>query len=911
MRKIFICIVILICSFSLFAQMPAHPELLKRIERGEIDKSILPDYKEMREKGIDAAWADVELSKANSDNTQQRMFGPSKPYAGKLNTLVILVTFPDNAGKDNPSTFDRVLFSTNPGSMNSYFKEVSYGKVDMVTEDLPSKIGWIMAPHPYSYYVGTGKGTGTYPKNSQGLAEDIVKKVDSLIDFSKYDNNGDKKVDAILFVHAGPGAEFSGASSTQIWSHAWSTRSSIAVDGVSVSKYSIEPEYLSRPGDITIGVFCHELGHALFGLPDLYDTDNSSEGLGNWSLMAGGSWNGVSGTLPAHMEAWCKMQCGFAVPIAVTKDSLSFEMPNAEFNPNIYRMWKNGQGNKEFFLIENRQKTGFDAGLPNSGLCIFHVDNNMGGNTNEWYPGHTSSGHFRVAMIQADGQYTLERNGNRGDEGDPYPGSTKNNTFNSVSFPSSLDYTNNFTNIAFHNITEKNGIINLDLFVNDNLNPAARLVNFLPHELNQPADTLILPVTNTGLDTIFVTNIKNQNSAYKLMLPAFPKIIPPGGVYKLAIIFNPETVNIFTDTITITRANSYLNNIKIAVSGMGFVLSPASERTIYGISGNLNGGKFLTIDKSSGAGKNIGASGYTDIVSMAVNPKTKNLYGLHQVTADSAKIAKINPLLGDSYSFYSIKIGNLAGIAFDTSGALYAATKTGSVYKVDIENGTFKKDSSFSAYISAIAFNPVNNQLWGSQYAVMGIRDNIYKLDLKTGNCTTVGRTGMNSVTRGLFFDESGKLYGTAPSSDQTDNLLLIDKNTGSADIIGSTGLSHITGLAYLPGKLTTGVAGYQNTPVGNFSLMQNYPNPFNPSTLISYNIPQNGNAKLTVYNLLGQQIKTLFEGAVTTGNYQAVWNADNAYGQKVSAGVYFYELKFNSENGNSFTDKKKMILVK
>ncbi len=43
---------------------------------------------------------------------------------------------------------------------------------------------------------------------------------------------------------------------------------------------------------MTCGVFAHEMGHAAFGLPDLYDTDNSSEGLGNWSLMAGGSWNG-------------------------------------------------------------------------------------------------------------------------------------------------------------------------------------------------------------------------------------------------------------------------------------------------------------------------------------------------------------------------------------------------------------------------------------------------------------------------------------------------------------------------------------------------------------------------------------------------------------------------------------------
>ena len=311
MRNFFFCIAVFFASYSLFAQMPPHPGLLEKIRRGEIDKSVLPDYKECREKGIDAPWSEVELGKANPNTPTDRVLGPAKPYAGQLKALVILVTFPDNVARDNPATFDKLLFSNLPGSMNSYFKEVSFGKVDIVTDDMPSKIGWVMAPHPYSYYVGSGKGTGAYPNNSQGLVEDIVKIVDSQIDFSKYDNNGDKKVDALFIVHAGSGAEFSGLSTTQIWSHAWNTRSSISVDGVSVSRYSIEPELLYNPGDMTVGVFCHELGHALYGLPDLYDTDDSSEGLGNWSLMAGGSWNGQSGTSPAHMDAWCKTQCGF------------------------------------------------------------------------------------------------------------------------------------------------------------------------------------------------------------------------------------------------------------------------------------------------------------------------------------------------------------------------------------------------------------------------------------------------------------------------------------------------------------------------------------------------------------------------------------------------------------------------
>ena len=59
----------------------------------------------------------------------------------------------------------------------------------------------------------------------------------------------------------------------------------------------------------TIGVFCHEYGHAL-GLPDLYDTTIASQGVGKWSLMGAGTWNGVkrAGDCPAHLDAWSKIK---------------------------------------------------------------------------------------------------------------------------------------------------------------------------------------------------------------------------------------------------------------------------------------------------------------------------------------------------------------------------------------------------------------------------------------------------------------------------------------------------------------------------------------------------------------------------------------------------------------------------
>ncbi|MCL5019908.1 MAG: C10 family peptidase [Patescibacteria group bacterium] len=91
------------------------------------------------------------------------------------------------------------------------------------------------------------------------------------------------------------------------------------------------------------------------------------------------------------------------------------------------------------------------------------------------------------------------------------------------------------------------------------------------------------------------------------------------------------------------------------------------------------------------------------------------------------------------------------------------------------------------------------------------------------------------------------------------------------------------------------------------FSLSQNYPNPFNPSTTIQLQIPENAQVLLTIYNITGQVIKTLFDGEKKAGFYNMVWDGTNNAGLKVSSGVYIYRLKTNK----GFTQTRKMVLMK
>ncbi|MBA7607185.1 hypothetical protein ES703_14343 [subsurface metagenome] len=129
-----------------------------------------------------------------------------------------------------------------------------------------------------------------------------------------------------------------------------------------------------------------------------------------------------------------------------------------------------------------------------------------------------------------------------------------------------------------------------------------------------------------------------------------------------------------------------------------------------------------------------------------------------------------------------------------------------------------------------------------------------------------------------------------------------------SASITGSDGY-HIGSLEYYPDEL----AGYLSTEKTDnavpteFSLRQNYPNPFNPVTTIDYQINTTGDVKIVIYNLLGQEIKTLVNGSnIAAGSYSVVWDGTDRMGQKVSNGIYFYRLQVGAESKTN-----KMILLK
>lgn len=360
--------------------------------------------------------------------------------SGVLKNLVILMRFQEDVSKQLPSRSDMdILFNhvgqpyhrlAPTGSIYDYYHDVSFGKLSIESY----VVEWIDLPNTASYYAEGSSGTGSRATKMWHHALNVLEN-DPNFSFKDFDLNGDNFIDGITLIHSGYGAEFGGVGySDRIWSHKGAVSGSLrwksSSEGVIVNQYHISPALWSTSGSSIgrIGVIAHELGHFL-GLPDLYDTDESNgNGIGSFCLMAN-SWGfDSSQKYPPTISAWGKIELGWLEPTIISDTGL-YTIDAATSTPVAYRVDYNfPQG--EYLLIENRQKMGYDLKMPQGGLIIYHIDETVKDHNVEGFPGQTdwpqNGKHYRVAVLQADGLYDLEKGNNKGDSSDVFHGQGTN-----------------------------------------------------------------------------------------------------------------------------------------------------------------------------------------------------------------------------------------------------------------------------------------------------------------------------------------------------------------------------------------------------------------------------------------------------------------------------------------------------
>ncbi len=385
-----------------------------------------------------------EIRELDSDDSIRSTRAP--PLNTTWKAIAIMLNFTDedfDSGNDK-AHFEQLLNGTTGNTMRTYYREISYGQFDIEVD----VVGPFASIHHMAYYGGDDHGldTGDGPvaREISEMAREAVQLADPTVDFSKYDVDDDLRIDALFIIHAGPGQE-GGGPSDAIWSHKSNIMPGEPVDGVWARPYSTEPE------NGRVGVFAHEFGHIL-GLPDLYDSDfggsgGESDGIGKWGLMASGSWNGA-GNSPAHLCAWAKIELGWVEPQIVTSDLSLFrlEVPPVWNNTVIYKIWAHdpSQDTTEYFLVENRQQSGFDTQLPGAGILIWHI--------NETAPANRNPNRLMVDLEEADGNEELITFGGfKGQAGDAWKNTVTG--FRNTTTPNSTSYNTSDTFVWVWNIS--------------------------------------------------------------------------------------------------------------------------------------------------------------------------------------------------------------------------------------------------------------------------------------------------------------------------------------------------------------------------------------------------------------------------------------------------------------------------
>lgn len=416
------------------------------------------------------------LTGANGSTSLTR----ASSYMGKKRCLILLAQFSDKkfTMNDPKAFYNRVAnepgFSEGnfKGSVADYFKAQSNGKFEMNFD--------VMGPYTLGEQAYYGKNEGDQQDvNVQAMISGCLGKAASEgIDFSPYDWDGDGEMEMVFVVYAGRG-EATGGDVNTIWPHKGRMTNPVKCGNKTLTNYACSNE-LSVSNEVDgIGTICHEFSHC-FGYPDAYDTNYTGlYGMGTWDLMCQGNYNG-NGFTPAGYTAYEKYAAGWITPIELKENtSVSGMKPLAE-GGDAY-IFKNPNNSDEYYLIENRQKKGWDAGLAGSGIIINHIDYNLKA-WNYNIPNSMMSGindHERITLIPADNIKS-----DKNEENDPWPYGNKNRLANNTT-PACNTYNLNTDGTKLMNIILSDMAIAADgtaSFTFQNLNKTASEENYIFQE---------------------------------------------------------------------------------------------------------------------------------------------------------------------------------------------------------------------------------------------------------------------------------------------------------------------------------------------------------------------------------------------------------------------------------------------
>lgn len=428
-------------AFDLEAQKPAAAARRARAEQGRV-----------------ARLARVKNSLKGADDKMRGLGGDHITYKGVKKGLVVLVDFKNKKFADGHDLeyYKNVIngkdFSDEEegyvGSVRDYFLAQSNGQFELDFD----VVGPVTMSNNYGYYGGDG----AYQKDEKvyEMIKEACDGIQDQVNLKDYDWDGDGEADQVFFLYAGLG-QASGGSHSTIWPHESELRywpcGVLSYSTGKINTYAcaneLQPETQgsSRYISAGIGTICHEFSHCL-GFADMYDTTGGGGyGMSVFDVMDQGSYNG-NGFVPCNYTAFERIYAGWVEPIELIDPATVKDMKSVSDYGRPFIMY-NYKNTNEYFLLENRQNTGWDKGLYGSnGLLIVHVNYVP----SRWANNSVNSSAEKIqccTVVNADGsrentQYSLQ--------GDLYPyevkGVTMNDEFTDESEPAAKLYTKNSDN---------------------------------------------------------------------------------------------------------------------------------------------------------------------------------------------------------------------------------------------------------------------------------------------------------------------------------------------------------------------------------------------------------------------------------------------------------------------------------
>ena len=379
----------------------------------------------------------AEKARALAPATRSARFG--EPITGQRRGLVILVEYADvKFSHAGVNTFYNRLLNGNGApeynihaSVNRYFLDQSNGLFDLSFD--------VAGPVTLSgsrYYYGANDRYGNDIR-AEEMVEEACRLVNPDVDFSVYDWDQDGTVEQVFVLYAGHG-EAGGGGTGCVWPHAYNI-TPIYLDGVKVSRYACSCELYGGSGTTPdgIGTFCHEFSHCL-GLADLYHTRGGNVyGFSVWSLMDYGCYCGknMQGETPVNYTSFERWSCGWADPVPLLSPCRVDSMAALSEGGASYVIYNDANQN-EYYLLENRQNTGWDEYAYGHGLMILHVDYNYSVWENNIV--NNTVNHQRCTVFLADNDEGFNV---QSIKGDPYPGISGNTSLTDTSLPSARIFT--------------------------------------------------------------------------------------------------------------------------------------------------------------------------------------------------------------------------------------------------------------------------------------------------------------------------------------------------------------------------------------------------------------------------------------------------------------------------------------